>query len=168
MVGVRLPECSDELITLITNLLALTPGTMPLELVEAPRTLYVHALHLDDPAATRRQIRRLTSLAVRSFGSDEDVARLCVPTGAGQRDPGHLLLLAAAGALFCYRTIRGPSLSSRVVGIDGAIVTGMSVVIVHAMDTGQGAYLPVAVVLGARLVHLHLRRRPLHRRARRE
>lgn len=56
-------------------------------------------------------------------------------------------LLAAAGLLFCYRTMRGPSLSSRIVGIDGAIVTGMSVVIVHAMDTGIGSYLPVAVVL---------------------
>jgi multicomponent Na+:H+ antiporter subunit E len=76
VVGVPLPACSDELITLIVNLLALTPGTMPLELVEAPRTLYVHALHLDDPEAARRQIRRLTSLAVRSFGSDDDVRAL--------------------------------------------------------------------------------------------
>jgi multicomponent Na+:H+ antiporter subunit F len=58
------------------------------------------------------------------------------------------VVLALAGALFCYRAIRGPSLSSRAVGIDGAIVTGMSLVIVHAMDSGQGAYLPVAVVLG--------------------
>jgi multicomponent Na+:H+ antiporter subunit F len=56
-------------------------------------------------------------------------------------------VLALAGALFCYRTVRGPSLSSRVVGIDGTLVTGMSVIIVHAMDTGEGAYLPVAVVL---------------------
>ena len=57
------------------------------------------------------------------------------------------VLLAAAGVLFCYRTLRGPSLSTRMVGIDGTIVTAMSVIIVHAMDTGQGAYLPVAVVL---------------------
>lgn len=56
-------------------------------------------------------------------------------------------VLAVAGVLFCYRTIRGPSLSSRVIGIDGAIVTGMCTVIVHAMDTEQGSYLPVAVVL---------------------
>ena len=56
-------------------------------------------------------------------------------------------VLTLAGALFCYRTIRGPSVSSRVVGIDGAIVTGMSLVIVHAMVSGRGSYLPVAVVL---------------------
>lgn len=57
------------------------------------------------------------------------------------------VLLALAGLLFSYRTVMGPSLSSRMVGIDGTIVTAMSVIIVHAMDTGQGAYLPVAVVL---------------------
>lgn len=56
-------------------------------------------------------------------------------------------VLAVAGVLFCYRTVRGPSLSSRVVGIDGTLVTGMSVIMVHAMDSGEGAYLPVAVVL---------------------
>ena len=57
------------------------------------------------------------------------------------------LVLAIAGALFCYRTLRGPTLSDRVIGVDGAIVAGMSVVIVNAMDTGRGSFLPVAVVL---------------------
>jgi multicomponent Na+:H+ antiporter subunit F len=49
--------------------------------------------------------------------------------------------------LFLYRLLRGPSLADRVVGIDGVIVTGMSMIIVRAMDTGRGAYLPIAVVL---------------------
>ena len=56
-------------------------------------------------------------------------------------------VLALAGALFCYRTVRGPSLPDRVIGIDGTIVTGVSVIIVHAMDSGRGSFLPVAVVL---------------------
>lgn len=76
VVGVRLPDCSDELVTLITNLLALTPGMMPLELREAPRTLYVHALHVHDEQRVKDDIRHLTSLAVRAFGSDADVAAL--------------------------------------------------------------------------------------------
>ena len=42
---------------------------------------------------------------------------------------------------------RGPSLADRVIGIDGLIVTGMAPIIVQAMDTGQGAFLPSAVVL---------------------
>jgi multicomponent Na+:H+ antiporter subunit F len=55
--------------------------------------------------------------------------------------------LGLATVLFLYRLLRGPSLADRVVGIDGVIVTGMSMIIVRAMDTGRGAYLPIAVVL---------------------
>ena len=49
---------------------------MPLELVEAPRTIYVHVLRMDDGDDVRRSIRHLTSLAVRAFGSDADVRAL--------------------------------------------------------------------------------------------
>lgn len=55
--------------------------------------------------------------------------------------------LAVAGLLFCFRILRGPSLSERVIGVDGALVTGMAAVMVNAMDTDRGTYLPVAVVL---------------------
>lgn len=56
-------------------------------------------------------------------------------------------LLAAAFVLFAYRLGRGPTLSDRVVALDGLLVVGVSMVLVNAMDTGQGAYLPVTVVL---------------------
>jgi multicomponent Na+:H+ antiporter subunit F len=55
--------------------------------------------------------------------------------------------LSLAAALFAFRLLRGPSLADRVIGIDGLIVTGMALIIVQAMDTGQGAFLPSAVVL---------------------
>ena len=57
------------------------------------------------------------------------------------------VVLWAATALFAFRLLRGPSLADRVIGIDGMIVTGISLIIVKAMDTGVGAFLPVAVVL---------------------
>ncbi len=56
-------------------------------------------------------------------------------------------LLLAATALFLYRLLRGPSLADRVTGIDGMLVCGICLLIVRAMDTGQGAFLPTAVVL---------------------
>ena len=56
-------------------------------------------------------------------------------------------VLGLAGALFAFRLFRGPSLTDRVIGIDGLIVTGMSLIIVQAMHTGRGAFLPTAVVL---------------------
>jgi multisubunit Na+/H+ antiporter MnhF subunit len=57
------------------------------------------------------------------------------------------VVLLAALALFLFRLLRGPSLADRVIGIDGMIVCGICLLIVRAMDTGQGAFLPAAVVL---------------------
>jgi multicomponent Na+:H+ antiporter subunit E len=74
VVGVPLPGCSDELLTLITNLLALSPGTMPIELRHDPIVLYVHVLHLTDIEEVRRQIVHLADLTVRAFGTADAVA----------------------------------------------------------------------------------------------
>jgi multicomponent Na+:H+ antiporter subunit E len=71
VVGVPLPGCSDELLTLISNLLALSPGTMPLELRHDPTVLYVHILHLTDIEKVRGDILHLTDLTVRAFGSSD-------------------------------------------------------------------------------------------------
>ena len=57
------------------------------------------------------------------------------------------VVLGLAASLFGLRALIGPSLSDRVIGIDGMIVAGMSIIIVDAMDTGRGAFLPAAVVL---------------------
>ena len=75
IVGVPLPGCSDELLTLITNLLALSPGTMPVELRHDPTVLYVHVLHLRDVEDVRAEITHLTALAVRAFGTPLEVGR---------------------------------------------------------------------------------------------
>jgi multisubunit Na+/H+ antiporter MnhF subunit len=57
------------------------------------------------------------------------------------------VVLVVAAALFLYRLLRGPSLADRVTGIDGMLVCGICLLIVRAMDTGVGAFLPTAVVL---------------------
>lgn len=56
-------------------------------------------------------------------------------------------LLAAAFACFAFRLFRGPTLADRVVAVDGVLVTGLSLLVVNAMDTGRGAFLQVAVML---------------------
>ena len=56
-------------------------------------------------------------------------------------------VLLAALALFLWRLLRGPSLPDRVIGIDGMIVCAICLLIVRALDTGEGAFLPAAVVL---------------------
>jgi len=74
VVGVPLPGCSDELLTLISDVITLSPGTMPIELRTNPYVLYVHVLHLTDVEDVRRDILHLTDLTVKAFGTDEAIA----------------------------------------------------------------------------------------------
>jgi multicomponent Na+:H+ antiporter subunit F len=57
-----------------------------------------------------------------------------------------LVLLGAAGC-FAYRLGRGPSLADRVIAVDGLLVTGVAAVATHAMRTGNGSFVPVAVIV---------------------
>jgi multicomponent Na+:H+ antiporter subunit E len=72
VVDIALPDCSEEVLTLITNLLALAPGTMPLEL-QLPDTgsmvLSIHVLRLTDVEQVRRDVLHLADLAERAFGA---------------------------------------------------------------------------------------------------
>jgi multicomponent Na+:H+ antiporter subunit E len=63
---------SDEVVTLIANVMALTPGTMTVEATRDPAVIYVHVLLLEDIDAARRSFARLEELAVAAVG---DAAR---------------------------------------------------------------------------------------------
>jgi multicomponent Na+:H+ antiporter subunit E len=67
IVAVPMPECSDEVLTLITNLLALSPGTMPIEVDTDSAVLYIHVLRLTDTDEVRRDVLHLTELTRRAF-----------------------------------------------------------------------------------------------------
>lgn len=60
--------------------------------------------------------------------------------------PLTLSLLGTAAFLFFVRLLVGPSLTDRVLAIDGMIVCGITVMVVRAVDTGDGDFLPVAVI----------------------
>jgi multicomponent Na+:H+ antiporter subunit E len=54
----------DEVVTLVANVIALTPGTMTVEATRDPTVLYVHFLLLDDIEHARGAIARLEDLVV--------------------------------------------------------------------------------------------------------
>ena len=58
-----------------------------------------------------------------------------------------LVVIALAGVGFGYRLLVGPTLTDRVVGLDGLLIVGVSALTLRAMQTGEGAFLPVAVVV---------------------
>ena len=74
VVRVPLPECSDEVLTLLANLVALTPGTIPVEVGRVPGVMLVHVLHLHSVEDVQRDIWSLRDLVVRAFGSPDAVA----------------------------------------------------------------------------------------------
>lgn len=57
-----------------------------------------------------------------------------------------LVLLGLAFALFFGRLLVGPSLADRVMALDGMIVCGIATLVVRAVDSGDGTFLPVAAV----------------------
>jgi multicomponent Na+:H+ antiporter subunit E len=67
------------LITFLTSLLAITPGTMPIEATQDPPVIYLHVLHLRDPERVRQNVSRLERLAVAALGSPEALAAVELP-----------------------------------------------------------------------------------------
>ena len=57
------------------------------------------------------------------------------------------VMLGAAGALFTFRFLRGPSLADRIIAMDGIMATGVAALIARSVQTGSGSFLAVAVVL---------------------
>ena len=57
IVAVPLDLTSDAGITVLANLITLTPGTLSLDVSSDRRTLYVHALDVADPDAFRREVK---------------------------------------------------------------------------------------------------------------
>lgn len=57
IVAVPLAAKTDQEITLLANLITLTPGTLSLDVSEDRRVLYVHAMFVDDPDSVRDNIK---------------------------------------------------------------------------------------------------------------
>jgi multicomponent Na+:H+ antiporter subunit E len=57
IVAVPLDAKTDAEITLLANLITLTPGTLSLDVSEDRKVLFVHALYVDDPDALRKEIK---------------------------------------------------------------------------------------------------------------
>ena len=57
VVAVPLEPANDAQITLLANLVSLTPGTLSIDVAADRSCLYVHAMYGEDPEGLRRQIK---------------------------------------------------------------------------------------------------------------
>ncbi len=58
IIAFPLDVATDLEITLFANLLTLTPGTLSLDVSDDKKTLYVHALYVDDADRFRKELKR--------------------------------------------------------------------------------------------------------------
>ncbi len=58
VVAIPLDVRTDAEITLLANLITLTPGTLSLDVSADRSVLYIHAMYIDDPKAVRLRIKR--------------------------------------------------------------------------------------------------------------
>lgn len=68
IVAVDLRTTSPGLMTLIGNMVSLTPGTLTLEVRRDPPTLYIHVLHLRGIEEVRDGVRHFEDVALAAFG----------------------------------------------------------------------------------------------------
>jgi multicomponent Na+:H+ antiporter subunit E len=59
VIGIPLELESDGAITLLANLITVTPGTLTLDVSPDRSTLYIHAMYMDDEAGLRAEIKAL-------------------------------------------------------------------------------------------------------------
>ena len=58
VIAIPLDVRSDAEITLLANLITLTPGTLSLDVSADRRVLYIHAMYVGDPEVVRQQIKQ--------------------------------------------------------------------------------------------------------------
>ena len=70
IIGVPLRTDHPVVVTTINHAVNLAPGTMVVDIDKDPTVVYVHALHLEDPADVHAEVHQLEDLVLAAFGLD--------------------------------------------------------------------------------------------------
>ena len=79
----RLGQPSEEVVTVMTSVIALSPGTMTVDVDGESRIIYVHFFLLRDVEAARTLLSRLEDLAVHAIAARKRVR----PARTAKKDP---------------------------------------------------------------------------------
>jgi multicomponent Na+:H+ antiporter subunit E len=74
IVRVPLAGCTPDVLTAVANLVAMTPGQMPVEVEDDPPVVYVHVLQFTSADEVRRAIWDLRDQVLGAFGTREQQA----------------------------------------------------------------------------------------------
>jgi multisubunit Na+/H+ antiporter MnhE subunit len=67
---------SPKVLSTIANAIVLSPGTMAVDAIAEPPTLFIHVLALDDITEVRRRAAHLEAMVIEALGSAGDRAAL--------------------------------------------------------------------------------------------
>jgi len=73
VISVPLDVTTDFQITLLANMISLTPGTLSLDVSEDRKTLFIHAMYIDEqnPESTCEEIKSgMEAMVIRTVGKD--------------------------------------------------------------------------------------------------
>lgn len=68
VLGIPLDITTDREITILANLITVTPGTLSLDVSSDRRVLYIHAMYIDDEDELRRDLKDLERRVHEVFG----------------------------------------------------------------------------------------------------
>lgn len=89
IIAVPLHVATAGIVTLVGNSVTLTPGTLTIDVHDAdpeagtPAILYVHVLQVGDIDSARASVLKLERLAVKAFGTREQIVALEAATSDG-------------------------------------------------------------------------------------
>ena len=130
-------------ITLLANLITLTPGTLSVDVSADRKTLFVHAIDCSDPDRTAAR-HRATASSARSWRLSDDGRALIAGLGAECA----LVIALRRAAAHRRRVIIGPTLPDRVVALDMLVAIAIGFIAVLGIRTGQTLYADIAIALG--------------------
>lgn len=81
IVACRMRTSSPKSLSTMANVLALSPGTMAVDAIAEPPTLFVHVLTVDDPLDVRRRVAHIERLVIEALGSAADREALVIHEG---------------------------------------------------------------------------------------
>lgn len=64
VIGLELDTDSDAAITILANLITMTPGTLSLDVSNDRRMLFIHAMYVDDEEGLRQELKALESRVI--------------------------------------------------------------------------------------------------------
>ena len=132
---------SDPEITLLANLITLTPGTLSVDVSNDRKVLYVHApVRTRSGQADRRHRGRFRA-------KDHGGLRMSGEEFLSLAASITLVILSIAFILTTFRVVRGPELADRVLALDMLVSVGIGFIAVIAIKTGFTLYLDIAIAL---------------------